>query len=257
MFWAPEVTKYRGRYYLAYSARKDGLPPGARSFRLCLAAADSAAGPFHDLHAPWFDVGWSTIDAHLFVDTDGKPYVYFARVGERDESGVIMARIYGARLTSDLSRLEGEPVLCIQPNQPWEDPVGGRDTRCNEGAFIMRVGDEYFMTYSAHHYASPAYGIGWAKASKPLGPWKKHEGNPLLATGMTPGVSGPGHNSITRSPDGSELFMVYHAHADPDHPSGRRTVNIDRIFIRDGILTIKGPTRSQQPLPSGAVIEEK
>ena len=254
-FWAPEVARYRGRYYLAYSARKDGLPPGPRSFRLCLAVADSPAGPFRDLHAPWFDVGWSTIDAHLLIDADNTPYVYFARVGERDEAGVITARIYGARLVSDLSRLEGDPVLCLRPDQPWEEPVGQRDTRCNEGAFVMRMDDGYLMTYSAHHYASPAYGIGWAKAPTPLGPWTKHPGNPLLATGMTAGVSGPGHNSITRSPDGSELFMVYHAHANPDRPSGRRTVNIDRISIHNGTLRIQGPTRSLQSLPSGAVLQ--
>ena len=48
--------------------------------------------------------------------------------------------------------------------------------------------------------------------------------------------------------------MVYHTHTDPDNPSGDRILNIDRMRFRYGTLTIDGPTRSPQPLPSGATI---
>jgi hypothetical protein len=49
------------------------------------------------------------------------------------------------------------------------------------------------------------------------------------------------------------LFLVYHAHADPANPSGKRTVNIDRlVFDTQGRLRLVGPTRSPQPLPAGA-----
>ena len=47
--------------------------------------------------------------------------------------------------------------------------------------------------------------------------------------------------------------MVYHAHADPANPRGPRVVCIDRIeFEADGRLRLVGPTRSPQPMPSGA-----
>ena len=59
--------------------------------------------------------------------------------------------------------------------------------------------------------------------------------------------------SIVRTPDGRELFIVYHTHADPKRPSADRVVNIDRLeFTVDGRLRVKGPTRSPQPLPSGS-----
>lgn len=251
-FWAPEVTHYQEKFYLAYSARKEGLPPGPRSFRLCLAVSDRPEGPFEDVYAPWFDVGWSNIDAHLFVDTDGTPYVYFARVGEPDETGEKTARVYGAKLLQDLSGLDGEPVLCLRPNQPWEESTGGRDTRCNEGAFVMNINGRYHMTYSGHHYASPAYAIGVASAPTPLGPWTKDPANPIAGTVPELRVSGPGHNSVAWSPDGTEMFMVYHAHADYDKPSGLRTVNIDRLCLEGEYLRLDGPTRTPQPLPSGA-----
>jgi hypothetical protein len=79
--------------------------------------------------------------------------------------------------------------------------------------------------------------------------------NPIAATNLEIGVSGPGHNSIARSPDGKELFVVYHTHADPKRPSDDRVLNIDRLnFGEQGKLRIKGPTRSPQPMPSGATV---
>jgi hypothetical protein len=37
-----------------------------------------------DLHAPWFDFGYSAIDGHIFVDDDDdKPYLCFSRNGCR------------------------------------------------------------------------------------------------------------------------------------------------------------------------------
>jgi len=95
--------------------------------------------------------------------------------------------------------------------------------------------------------------MGYATATNPLGPWIKYEGNPVLAKNLDIGVSGPGHNSVTTSPDASELFIVYHAHIHPDNPNAGRTPNIDRIYFdSDGILKIIGPTRSPQPLPGSS-----
>jgi GH43 family beta-xylosidase len=86
--------------------------------------------------------------------------------------------------------------------------------------------------------------------------WTKSQDNPILSRNIELGISGPGHNCITQSPDGMEMFIVYHSHADPQKPSGRRLLNIDRmIFEESGNLKIIGPTRTPQPLPSGSVLE--
>ena len=110
------------------------------------------------------------------------------------------------------------------------------------------------MTYSANHTFRPGYGIGYATAAKPLGPWTKSPSNPIAGTDLRVGYSGSGHGCITSSPDGTELFLVYHTHADPSDPGNqKRTVNIDRIaFDESGRLSVVGPTRSPQPYPSGA-----
>jgi len=147
---------------------------------------------------------------------------------------------------------DGEPVKLMEADQPWEK-VRYAENRCNEGAFVLKHGGRYYMTYSANHTGFPHYGIGYATADKPLGPWVKAAENPIAATNLDIGVSGPGHSCVTSSPDGTEMFIVYHTHADLRKPSGDRVVNIDRIgFDETGKLKIKGPTRSPQPMPSRA-----
>ena len=257
-FWAPEVAMYRGQAYLIFSSQ----PSQTKAFdaRICVAVAETPAGPFQLLHAPWFETDQACIDGHLFVDDDGTPYLFFSYVGavgnahDPDEDGYLFAKIYGARLKEDLSDLAETPKLCLEADQPWELTGTSRHprTRTTEGAFVFRENDTYYMTYSSHHYTDPKYGIGYATASSPLGPWTKSADNPLVQAAPEIGVSGPGHSSITTSPDGSERFLVYHTHANPEAPSGRRTVNIDRLEIdKDGKLRVLGPTRSLQPLPSG------
>ena len=245
-FWAPEVKFYQGKFYLTYS----GLVRDSKPDKLLmgLAVSDSPTGPYRDLRAPWFDPGYSTIDGDLFFDEDGTPYLYFSRNGEQD--GYSFGVLYGVQLAPDLSKPVGEPVKLLEASQPWER-INWAKNRCNEGPTVIKHAGLYYMTYSANHTEFPGYGVGYATASSPLGPWTKAEENPILASHLDLGVSSPGHNSIVRTADGKETFIVYHSHADPKKPSQDRVVNVDRMeFTADGKLRVIGPTRSPQPLPS-------
>lgn len=240
-FWAPEVKQYQGKFYLTYScATKHGL-------LTCLAVSDKPEGPFTDLHAPWFDLGYSVIDADIFVDDDGTPYLYFSRNG--GVPGISLGLIYGARLKKDLSGLASAPVFIMSASQDWEKVKWG-ENRCNEGPFVFKHGGTYYMTYSANDTGYEHYGVGVATATRPLGLWEKYEDNPMMTTDLSRGISSPGHNSITTAPDG-ELYMVYHRHADAHctKPNWDRVVCIDRLyFTPEGKLKTTGPTSTPQPV---------
>ena len=247
-YWAPEVKEYRGKFYMTYSA----MPKESSQPRLliALAVSDKPEGPYKDLHAPWFDFGYSAIDGHIFVDDDGKPYLYFSRNGVQD--GYSFGIIYGVALADDLSKPLGEAVKLMEADQPWEK-INYAENRCNEGAFVLKHNGRYYMTYSANHTGSPHYGIGYATAGQTARAVGEGQENPIAATNLEIGVSGPGHNSITRSPDGKEMFIVYHTHADPRNPRGARVVNIDRLaWDKSGRLRVAGPTHTPQPMPSGS-----
>lgn len=246
-FWAPEIVRYGGRFYLTYSGLVRGSDPGR--LLMGLAVSDRPEGPYADLHAPWFDPGYSTIDGHILVDGDGTPYLYFSRNGFQD--GYSFGVLYGVPLAADLSGPTEEPRLLLEASQEWER-VAWRENRCNEGAFVVKRGDRYLMTYSANHTGYSHYGVGYATAPHPMGPWTKAPENPILATTPGVGCSGPGHSCLVPSPDGAETFIVYHTHFDPAAPTEDRVVNIDRVrCTEEGRLEVVGPTNTPQPLPSG------
>ena len=152
-------------------------------------------------------------------------------------------------LSQDLSQFVGEPRLAVEPNQEWEK-VNWAKNRCNEGATVIKHEGTYYMTYSGNDTGQNHYGVGVATASHPLGPWTKYEHNPIMTTNLEIGVSSHGHNSIVTSPDGKQLYIVYHRHADPHgpRPSFDRVLCIDKLYFEDGVLKTNGPTSTPQEL---------
>lgn len=237
-FWAPEVIYFHGKYYLHYSARWGKN----LSLRIGVAISDSPEGPFHDVfNHPMFDFDYAVIDGHVFIDDDGKKYLFYSRdCSEHIIEGRHESHLYVIELEDDLVSVKGEPVFLTKPEQDWEIRSGD-EWRWNEGPFLLKSEDKYLLMYSANYYASRDYSVGYAIADKPLGPFIKAENNPILRSN-SPEISGPGHNSVTTSPSGKDLLIVYHIHTDPTHPSGDRQVCIDKMDIRDGVMCVSGPT---------------
>lgn len=244
-FWAPEVVAYKGNFYMTYSAGDTD-----NELKICLAVSDDPLGPFKNYASPWFEHELSHIDATIFFD-DSKAYTYFVRdCSSNYVNGRSTSQIFVAQLSDDLKTFVTEPKLVITPDQPWEDVNGTR--LWNEGPYVLKHEGKYIMTYSANGYNTNEYCVGYATADNPFGPWIKAAENPILKANMSIGVSGPGHNSFAYSPDGTEMFMIYHAHTFPEKPSGNRAVYIDRVSFVNGMIEVDGPTKSAQPYPSSA-----
>jgi beta-xylosidase len=237
-YWAPEVYSYNGSFYMVYSCA--GKDTSNKRMLLCLAKSDSPTGPFTDVKAPWFDPGYSCIDAHIFFDTDGRIYLYYDKVGYEGEwpDGHLFGYIFCRELGKDLMPVS-DPVFCSKAEQPWEHPLSNR-SRCNEGCSVIKHDGVYYMTYSANHYQDPYYGIGYSTSSSPFGPWIKSESNPLIGMNPEKGIYGPGHNSYVMSPDSSERYIVYHTHV--SKTNSRRLVRVAKVYFDEaGNLKIQYP----------------
>ncbi|MFC7536723.1 glycoside hydrolase family 43 protein [Sphingomonas sp. GCM10030256] len=71
-FWAPEMARVGGEYWLSYTARaKD------RTLSMGLAKASSPEGPYTDLGRPLLT--GSVIDSHIHVDEDGAPWLFWKK----------------------------------------------------------------------------------------------------------------------------------------------------------------------------------
>ena len=251
-YWAPEVVKHNGTYYMVYSAAR--MVGEQRRHSIGLAASKTPTGPFTDVYDhPLFAPDYSVIDADLFFDDDGRVYLYYSRdCSENYVDGKRTSQTYGIELKPDLSDTVGEPVLLATPVSPWERKSG--DTTWNEGPCVFKKDGVYYLLFTANYYASVHYCVGYATSDSPLGKFSKAKQNPILV-GDGIYTSGTGHCNITTSPDGSELYMIYHSHSDvtnTTNPIADRTPCADKLVIRpDGSLYVNGPTVAKQPLPSG------
>ena len=74
--WQPQVVIGNdGKYYLYYCGNNDN-----NSLRIGVAVADSITGPYRDaLDEPLLPYNVATIDPNLFIDDDGRMYLYFSR----------------------------------------------------------------------------------------------------------------------------------------------------------------------------------
>ena len=236
---SPQVFVYQGMFCMVYSAR---MPNGTH---LALAASVQPQGPYHDLHVPWLDLGDACIDGDVFVDSNSKAYLIFTRKSRTN--GCNYSAIYGVALNKDLSKTVGSPVKLVQADQRWE--LLHKDVnQCNESPRMIKIAFKYYLTYSANDRLSPDYGIGYALAGKPLGPWTKSEANPLLQSRPEIGVFGPGHGAVFQSLTPYEWFIVYDSLADATNRSEDHLVNLDRVDLRtDRTLITKGPTPPRLP----------
>lgn len=216
-FWAPEVYRHpdNGRFYLFYSAEE----------HLCVASADSPAGPFRqEIHQPMF--GEKAIDSSLFIDDDGTAYLFFVRFTDGNV-------IWCAKLSDDWMHIIPETLhKCIVAELPWERKMG----KVAEGPSVLKKNGIYYLIYSANHFLSQDYGVGYATSGKPQEGWVKNDA-PILRR-PSGNLVGTGHGAVFTDRDGKERY-VFHAHRNDStvHP---RLLHIADINIMDGKVSIDG-----------------
>ena len=263
-FWAPECYEIDGKFYLFYSAHYRVNPNNElENFCIGVAKSDHPWGPFVDLTGdkPLIQMPYAIIDVDLLCDDkgsvvrdkDGNFTLYYSRCCYKHKVGPYEeAHIYAVKLAGDCSHIVGEPKCVLVPDQEWEGlsaPTTGR--RWTEGALTLLHDGKVYMMYSGNFFQEKYYAIGCAVADDPMGPFVKYEDNPIMKHDY-PRVSGPGHNSVAWSPDGKEMFIVYHIHTASSKGGWDRQVCIDRMgWDENGKLYCTGPSTTPQKMPSG------
>ncbi len=238
-FDSPNVFYYDGLFYLLFQSWNNDTDQSAR---LYYATSPSPLGPFtgrtmlHDVHE---------IGGHPFVDDDGRVYITLCRFDFGSNLYIEEVSVKNGVITPKPETL----TMILYPNEDYE--VNGRGRTC-EGGVPIQHGGYYYMLYAPGSYKLH-YGEAYAVSKNILGPYEKYAYNPILV--YNAGLDGPGDAVVLPSPDGSELFLVYHRHNSVGVVSPRMTC-IDRIkFIENpnggpDILTVAGPSSTPQPLPS-------
>ncbi len=223
-FWAPEVMYYKGKFYMVYTSQE----------HLGIAVADSPLGPFVQEEKKFLNEV-NEIDGHFFIDEDGSVYLYFVRFS----GGNV---IYGAKMQEDMTAYDESTVTELLVAQyPWER----QQDRVMEGPSMIKRDGTYYLTYSANHYQSQDYAVGYATSASPLSGFEKYEDNPILH--KKGDIVGTGHHSFTTSTDGKQLYIVYHRHFSTTQVHPRMTC-VDKVGFTPNpnggadILVVDGPT---------------
>lgn len=247
-YWAPEVAHQDGTFFMYFSVGVED-----RGHQIRVATADHPEGPFHIVDEVLTPDEPFAIDPHPFRDDDGQWYLYYASDrldGQRVGTSITVDRLV------DMRRLAGAPVPVLGASADWQLFEAGReiygsvyDWHTLEGPFVVKRDGRYWCLYSGGAWTNATYGVSYAVADTPLGPF--HEpatDGPALLHSRPGELEGPGHNSVIRGPDGAD-YLVYHAW-DAAH-TGRRMC-IDRLdWTPDGPRTA-GPTATPQPVPRNA-----
>lgn len=226
-YWAPEVyyVKSKNLFYMFYSVEE----------HICVATSTSPEGPFIQREKKPIVADEKGIDTSFFIDDDGTPYLYYVRF----TGGNV---IWVAEMNDDLTSIKKETLTkCISATEPWEKKQG----TIAEGPSLLKKGNTYYLIYSANHYESKDYAVGYATASSPKGPWTKYSGNPILRrdkeAAKSVGLVGTGHGAPFVCSNGSYKY-IFHAHAS-ETSVGPRTSYISNFNISDkGVISITGET---------------
>ena len=215
-FWAPEICRWQGKWFLYYTARKKGGP-----LAVAVATADRPEGPWTD-HGPLVAQDAGSIDGAAIDDEHGRRHLVWKEDGNSRGQPTIL---WAQPLDESGTRLTGERREILRNDTAWEGAVV-------EGPFLLRRDGWFHLFYAGNSCcgARAEYAEGVARSRHLLGPWEKCPRNPLLRTSEA--FRAPGHGSITDDPSG-RLWLLYHAYAAPTIPSTGREMMLDEVTFGD------------------------
>lgn len=210
-FWAPQIFKHKGKYYMAYTANE----------HIAIAEGDSPLGPFKQSQPNTISTTGRQIDPYIFEDTDGSLYMYHVRLQDGN-------RIFVAKMKDDMSGIdEATARECIHAEAGWEDTAHAK-WPVTEGPTVTKIGKFYYLFYSANDFRNIDYSVGYATATSPMGPWKKYSGNPIISRNNT-GKNGSGHGDLFAGKDG-KWYYVFHTHA-TNQATGKRKTAVVQLNV--------------------------
>lgn len=208
--WAPELHYLDGKWYIYFAAGERDDIWKIRPFILECTGQDPMSdswverGKMQRSDDDIYSFEAFSLDATIFENKGERYYVW----AEKVSVGIQISNLYIAKMESP-TKLATAQVLLTTPDYDWER----REIWVNEGPAVIKRDSRIFLTYSASA-TGECYCMGMLSIDEnedPLDPraWKK-ERQPVLSSSAEAGLYGPGHNSFTKLPDGTDV-CVYHA----------------------------------------------
>ena len=229
--WAPELYFLQGRWYLYYTA-SDGTDANHRHYVL-EAAGPNPLGRYVDKGRvdPTFEK--YAIDGSILKMPDGRLYFLYTT-----------GALHIAPMSSP-TRVSGPATRIAQADLPWEH-------NWLEAPQALVHNGNVFIVYSAGHSATVNYRLGLLRLAPNRDPldapaWTKSSAPVFEPAGN---VFTTGHCSFTKSPDGREDWLVYHAKDTANYGFNGRTARAQPFtWNPNGTPRFGRPAQPGVPLP--------
>lgn len=258
--WAPELHFVDGKWFIYYAAGASGPPfihqragvlesqgtdpQGGYLDRGMLYTGDSIGTPTGNRWA--IDLTVHRIGGELYAAWSG----WEGGPAPEPTPDRVTQHTYMARM-SDPKTIATNRVKLSSPVESWEDGV---ELDLHEGQTFLERGGTLFLVYSTRESWLPAYRLGqlrFTDLADPMNPAKVVKNGPVFEG--TSSVYGAGHASYTKSPDGTEDWIMYHSKVSTA-PGWSRDIRAQKFtWNADGSPDFGTPIAAgtQQQKPSG------
>ena len=238
--WAPDAAFKNNTYYLFFPARdKEGI------FRIGVATSASPSGPFkaEENYIP----GSFSIDPAVYVDDDGKSYMYFGGLWggqlEKWQTGTFLPDENGptgnepalgprvAELSDDMLSFKSAPQeISIVDGDGKPLTAGDEDRRYFEGPWVHKYNGYYYLSYSTGSTHKLVYAI----SKNPMGPYV------YQGVILTPVIGWTTHHSIVQFKD--KWYLFYHDSSLSGGIDNKRSVKFTELkYNPDGTIQTIDP----------------
>lgn len=231
--WAPDVRLLNGKYHLYYAVSTFG------SQRSVIGLAVNDTLDPDQPNYRWEDRGlvvesapgkcdYNAIDPALFVDQDGKPYLFW---------GSYWSGIKAAAVDPVTGKLAGNPPTVV----PVAARAPGTEPPAIEAPYVIHRDGFYYLFVSWDFCCAglkSTYRVMVGRSRSILGPYVDREGRPMreghatLVLASNDRWRGPGHNSVLQTPEGD--WLVHSCYDKQAPPRSERVLNIRPLSWQDG-----------------------
>jgi beta-xylosidase len=225
MLWAPEVHKYRDKYYIFTTLtggdslkQIEGRPPIVRRASFVF-WSDKPTGPFLPFtDKPHTPENWMALDATLWVEDD-VPWMIFCHEWIQVTDGTMEL----VQMTSDLSSVVGTPTTLFTATEGnWVRSLGkvgsqNREGYVTDGPFLYRTKTgRLLMIWSSFGEQKYAVAVAYSETGKITGPWtqvqeplfKANGGHGMLFTSLDDKLMLSLHQPNSNSKERLRLFEL-------------------------------------------------
>lgn len=198
-FWAPEVHKYNGKFYMFATFYVEDK---SRCRGVNVLVADRPEGPYVPNGEPITPADWMCLDGTLYVE-NGIPYMVFCHEWAQVKNGEMCL----VQLSEDLTRTVSEPKLLFKAADPEWVPKNDNGDYVTDGPFLYNTQDgKLIMLWSTFGNGGYAEAVAVSDDGTINGKWN-HCALPLSA-------SNGGHGMLFKD-FGGKLYFTMHAPNDP------------------------------------------